>query len=228
MGDCMESNELVMEDISKVYIIKRHMYFGVKRMFDLVCSLVGILFLIPLTILVKICYMCSGDFHSILYSQDRIGKNGKIFRLHKFRTMVVNADEILDELLKKNPDMAREYKLNKKLKNDPRITRFGKFLRKFSLDEFPQFINVFLGEMSLIGNRPYLPREKKDMGKYYSDIIKTKPGITGLWQVSGRSDLSFKRRLELESKYSNTISIRMDIKILLNTFLAVFKGEGAM
>lgn len=228
MGDCMESNELVMEDISKVYIIKRHMYFGVKRMFDLVCSLVGILFLIPLTILVKICYMCSGDFHSILYSQDRIGKNGKIFRLHKFRTMVVNADEILDELLKKNPDMAREYKLNKKLKNDPRITRFGKFLRKFSLDEFPQFINVFLGEMSLIGNRPYLPREKKDMGKYYADIVKTKPGITGLWQVSGRSDLSFKRRLELESKYSNSISIRMDIKILLNTFLAVFKGEGAM
>lgn len=228
MGDCMESNELVMEVISKVYIIKRHMYFGVKRMFDLVCSLVGILFLIPLTILVKICYMCSGDFHSILYSQDRIGKNGKIFRLHKFRTMVVNADEILDELLKKNPDMAREYKLNKKLKNDPRITRFGKFLRKFSLDEFPQFINVFLGEMSLIGNRPYLPREKKDMGKYYADIVKTKPGITGLWQVSGRSDLSFKRRLELESKYSNSISIRMDIKILLNTFLAVFKGKGAM
>ena len=228
MGDCMESNELIMEDISKAYYIKRHMYFGVKRMFDLLCSLVGILFLIPLTILVKICYVCSGDFHSILYSQDRIGKNGKIFRLHKFRTMVVNADEILDELLKENPDMAREYKLNKKLKNDPRITKFGKFLRKFSLDEFPQFINVFLGEMSLIGNRPYLPREKKDMGKYYSDIIKTKPGITGLWQVSGRSDLSFKKRLELESKYSNTISIRMDIKILLNTFLAVFKGEGAM
>ena len=82
--------------------------------------------------------------------------------------------------------------------------------------------------MSLIGNRPYLPREKKDMGKYYADIVKTKPGITGLWQVSGRSDLSFKRRLELESKYSNSISIRMDIKILLNTFLAVFKGEGAM
>lgn len=224
----MKENEIAMEETSLAWQCKRVMYLAFKRVFDIICSLVGIMFLVPLLALIKIAYLCTGDFKSVLYSQERIGKNGKIFRLHKFRTMVVDADEILEKLLKENPDMRREYKENKKLKNDPRITKVGKFLRKFSIDEFPQFINVFLGEMSLIGNRPYLPREKKDMGKYYADIVKTKPGITGLWQVSGRSDLSFKRRLELESKYSNSISIRMDIKILLNTFLAVFKGEGAM
>lgn len=224
----MKGEEVVINELSLAWRCKRLMYFTFKRIFDICCSIVGIVFLIPLLIMIKIAYLCTGDFHSILYSQERIGKNGKIFRLHKFRTMVVNADEILDEILKKDPEMLKEYQTNKKLRNDPRITKVGKFLRKFSLDEFPQFLNVFLGEMSLIGNRPYLLKEKKDMGKYYEEIIKTKPGITGLWQVSGRSDLSFKRRLELEAKYSNSISIRMDAKILLNTFLAVFKGEGAM
>ena len=142
--------------------------------------------------------------------------------------MVVNADEILFKMLKEDKKLAKEYKMNKKLKNDPRITKFGRYIRKLSIDEFPQFINVLLGQMSLVGNRPYLPREREDMGDFYYAIIKTKPGITGLWQVSGRSDISFQRRLELEKKYSNTCSFRLDFKILINTFAAVFKGEGAM
>ena len=224
----MKDSEIVMEEASLAWQCKRTMYFAFKRVFDILCSLVGILFLIPLLIIIKIAYICTGDFKSVLYSQERIGKNGKIFRLHKFRSMVPNADEVLEELLEKNPQIKKEYSENKKIKNDPRITRVGYIIRKFSLDEFPQFINVFLGQMSLVGNRPYLPKEKKDMGKYYEEIIKTKPGITGLWQVSGRSDLTFKRRLELEAQYSNSISLRLDIKIIINTFRAVFKGEGAM
>ena len=142
--------------------------------------------------------MLTGDFHSIFYRQKRIGKNGKEFIMYKYRSMIVNADEKLKEVLK-DKKLADEYKNNKKLENDPRITKVGKLIRLLSLDEFPQFINIFIGDMSLIGNRPYLPRERKDMGDYYIDIIKTKPGLTGYWQVNGRSNLSFKKRLELES-----------------------------
>ena len=228
MGDKMKSNDLVMEDLSKVYVIKRRLYFIIKRLFDICCSLVGMLILIPLTIIVKICYICTGDFGSVFYRQERLGKNGVVFSLYKYRTMVKNADEKLKELLNNNESLKEEYLENHKLKNDPRITRCGKLLRKLSLDEFPQFINVFLGQMSLICNRPYLPREKEHMGKYYDEIVKTKPGITGLWQVSGRSDVSFKKRLELEKRYSNENSLRLDIKILWHTFRAVLKGDGAL
>ena len=112
-----------------------------------------------------------GDFHSIFFTQNRIGKNGKEFKFFKFRTMVVNADEVLFKLLKEDKEMAKEYKKNRKLKNDPRITKLGKILRRTSIDELPQLINVFLGNMTMIGNRPYLPREKEDMGKYYKDIM---------------------------------------------------------
>ena len=141
--------------------------------------------------------------------------------------MVPNADEVLKELLKNNSDMAKEYKTNKKLQNDPRITPAGKFLRKTSLDELPQVINILLGSMSLIGNRPYLPREKEDMGEYYNSIIKTKPGLTGYWQVSGRSNTTFKNRLELEEFYSKNAGFKMDIKIFFKTFKVVLGHKGA-
>ena len=168
-----------------------------------------------------------GDFHSIFFTQNRIGKNGKEFKFFKFRTMVVNADEVLFKLLKEDKEMAKEYKKNRKLKNDPRITKLGKILRRTSIDELPQLINVFLGNMTMIGNRPYLPREKEDMGKYYKDIIKTKPGITGYWQVSGKKNATFQKRLELESFYSKNCGLKMDIKIFFKTFGAVVKGHGA-
>ena len=136
--------------------------------------------------------MCNGDFHSIFYTQERIGKDGKLFKLYKYRSMIPNADEVLQKLLKENKEMAKEYKLNKKLDNDTRITKVGKLIRKASIDELPQLLNILKGEMSFIGNRPYLPKEKKDMGKYYNDIVKTKPGLTGFWQVSLRSRGTFK------------------------------------
>ena len=202
-------------------------YLFIKRLFDIVVGLIGLIILIPISLIVKICSICTGDFGSIFFSQNRIGKDGKEFKFYKFRTMIPNADEKLFELLKEDKELAKEYKKNKKLKNDPRITKIGKILRRSSIDELPQLFNVLLGNMSVIGNRPYLPREKEDMGEYFDEIVKTKPGITGYWQTSGRKDVSFKKRLELESYYSNNRSISLDIKIFFKTFGAVFHGHGA-
>ncbi len=202
------------------------LYIVIKRLFDIVCSLIGCVLLIPITIFVKISYMLTGDFHTIFYSHERIGKNGKLFKLYKFRTMVPNADDVLKELLK-DPKVEKEYNVNKKLKNDPRITKMGKYVRKFSIDETPQFINILLGHMAMIGNRPYLPREKKDMGKYYAEIVMSKPGLTGYWQTAGRNNVDFNSRLKLESYYSKHMSLWFDIKIFFKTFGVVLFGRGA-
>lgn len=198
-----------------------------KRMFDIVVSLIGLLFLLPIMLVVKIMNVASKDYNPIFYCQERIGKNGRLFKFYKFRSMVPNADEILFKTLEMDKVAAEEYKINKKLKNDPRITKAGKILRKTSLDELPQLINVLKGDMSLIGNRPYLPREKEDMEGFYEDIIKTKPGITGYWQVNGRSDTTFRKRLELETYYSNNCSLKLDIKIFFKTFEVVLLRKGA-
>lgn len=217
------STEYLTHDIS----IKKYLYFGVKRLFDILIALIGCLFLLPIILIVKISYLLHKDFDSIFFRQKRIGKNGKEFNLYKFRSMVPNADEVLKELLKNDEAARKEYKVNKKLKNDPRVTSMGKILRVTSLDELPQFINIFKGEMSLIGNRLYLPREKEDMGLYYNDIIKTKPGLTGLWQISGRSNTTFEKRLKLEQQYSNSYGFKTDIKIFFKTFGVVLKHKGA-
>ena len=221
------SKTLTNEDYTLFFRIKRAIYFIWKRTGDILVSLIGLVLLIPITIIIKIAYMCTGDFHSIIFTQDRIGKNGKHFKFYKFRSMVPNADEVLFKRLAEDEKLAEEYAMNKKLKNDPRITKIGRIIRKASIDETPQFINIFLGDMSLIGNRPYLPREKKDMGEHYEDIIKTKPGLTGYWQVSGRSDLSFKKRLELETYYSKHAGFKLDTKIFFKTFKVVLGGKGA-
>ena len=141
--------------------------------------------------------------------------------------MVPNAEEVLEKLMEENPEIRQEYLENKKLEKDPRITSVGKFIRKLAIDEGPQLLNVLKGDMSLVGPRPYLPREKKDMKKYYDYVITCKPGITGLWQVSGRSDVSFNERLKLDKKYSKERSLLYDFKILCKTFIVVFKRKGA-
>ena len=198
-----------------------------KRFLDIIGGFVGTLFLIPFTIIIFIANKITKDNGPIFYTQDRIGKDGKLFKIYKYRSMEVGADEKLEKYLAENEEAREEYRINKKLKNDPRITKVGNFIRKTSIDEFPQFINVLKGDMSLVGPRPYLPREKGDMGTYYDFIIETKPGITGYWQVNGRSEVDFAERLTMDMQYYNKSSLGLDIKLIAETVAKVAKKEGA-
>lgn len=198
-----------------------------KRIMDILGSLVGILSLIPLSIYVYYKNRKEGDKDSIFFTQQRIGKDGKPFKIYKFRTMVPNAEQVLEDLMKKDPAIKKEYLTNKKLENDPRITKAGKMLREKSLDEFPQFINVLKGEMSIVGPRPYLLREKEDMGYAYKSIINCKPGVTGMWQTHGRSDVSFEERLELDDYYYRNWNFWLDVTLLIKTVKLVIHGSGA-
>ena len=200
----------------------------VKRVIDIGGGLIGTITLIPLTIIIYIARIVLHENDGpIFYDQLRIGKNGKVFKMYKYRSMVIGADEKLKKYLEENEEARLEYKKYKKLKNDPRITKVGNFIRKTSLDEFPQFINVLKGDMSLVGPRPYLPREKEDMGEYYTYIIKARPGITGYWQISGRSDVTFADRLKMDCNYIDNKNLKTDIKLLGKTILNVVKKEGA-
>lgn len=177
----MFETTLEKDDTMSRVSVRKISYLVIKRIFDILISIIGLILLIPIALIIKVAYMCTGDFTSIFFVQERIGKNGKFFKFFKFRSMVPNADEVLFRTMELDEIIAAEYNKNKKLKNDPRVTKIGKVIRKLSIDELPQFINVFLGDMSLIGNRPYLPREKQDMGKYFDGIVMTKPGLTGYW-----------------------------------------------
>ena len=202
-------------------------YSILKRFADIIFGIIGCLILIPLFIGVKIACFITKDRSPILFKQERIGKNGKPIYIYKFRSMVPNADEALFKMMKEDKELAKEYKKYKKLKNDPRITKVGKFIRATSIDEFPQFVNVLLGDMSLVGPRPYLFREKEDMGEYFNTIVQCKPGITGYWQVNGRSGTDFKERLILDEYYYNHRRTLLDIKIVIKTVGKVLKREGA-
>lgn len=199
-----------------------------KRILDICGGLVGVIGLIPLTIAIWIANRVVGDNGPVFYTQERIGKNGKLFKMYKYRSMVVGADEKLEKYLLENEEAREEYKKYKKLKEDPRITKVGKFIRKTSIDEFPQFINVLKGDMSLVGPRPYLPREKEDMKYFYPYIIESKPGITGFWQISGRSEVTFEERLNMDFTYFKVKNLKLDIKLLVKTFMNVVKKEGAI
>ncbi len=203
-------------------------YRYIKRFIDIIGSIVGILILIPMIIVLWIANFISKDNGPIFYTQNRIGKDGKYFKLYKFRSMVVGADEKLAKYLAENEEARKEYRKYKKLKDDPRVTPIGKFIRKTSIDEFPQFINVLKGEMSLIGPRPYLPREKEDMKEAYYYIVTCKPGLTGLWQVSGRSDVDFENRLKLDLEYIEKESFSYDTKLFFKTLVNTVKKDGAM
>lgn len=204
-------------------------YNIVKRVTDIIFGLIGTILLIPITIMVLLLRLIKKEHDGpIFYEQLRIGKNGKVFRLYKYRTMCINADAKLEKYLAENEDARKEYKKYKKLKNDPRISRIGNLLRKTSIDEFPQFINVLIGNMSLVGPRPYLPREKEDIGEYYNAIVKCKPGLTGYWQVNGRSNTSFEERLKLDQYYSEHKSLMLDLKIVIKTIVQIIIKKGAL
>ena len=201
---------------------------GLKRGIDILGGICGTLILIPLTIGIWIANKLVKDNGPIFYTQTRIGKDGKLFKMYKYRSMVVGADEILKTYLEENEEARKEYKKYKKLKNDPRITKIGKILRKTSLDEFPQFINVLKGDMSLVGPRPYLLREKEEINGFFKYITSCKPGITGLWQTRGRSNTTFTDRLTMDMEYYQNHTLKQDMKLIYRTIRNVIKKEGAI
>ena len=200
----------------------------IKRVFDLI---MGLIICIPAVPILILCYFWV-KFDSkgpVFFNAKRIGKNGKEFTCYKFRSMYINSDEILNDYLNKNPEAKKEWDEFKKLHDfDPRVTKAGKIMRKTSLDELPQLLNVLKGEMSLVGPRPYLPREIEDMGDYYKIIIQTVPGITGYWQVNGRSDVTFDGRLKMDNWYIHNWSVWIDMVLLFKTIKAVFFSKGAV
>lgn len=234
----MSDNEAILlkdredEEIKPIlYSVKKQniAYRFVKRLIDIIAGIVGVILLVPITIMVEIIRIIKKENDGpLFYEQLRIGKNGKQFRMYKFRSMCMNADDRLKEYLEENEEARKEYKKYKKLKCDPRITKVGKVLRATSLDEFPQLINVLIGNMSLVGPRPYLPREQKEMGEYFSRITKVKPGITGPWQIRGRSKITFEDRLKMDLEYANNSSLKRDVKILIKTFAKVLDKDGAI
>lgn len=223
-------NEIVLENDTinnkkiGIYIEK-----GIKRIFDIFVGLIGTLLLIPITIGIYIAKkILKEDDGPIFYDQLRIGKDGKHFKLYKYRSMIVGADEILKEYLVNNEEARIEFEQNQKLKNDPRITKLGNFLRKTSLDEFPQFINILKGDMSLVGPRPIVDREIELFGDKMKTVHSVRPGLTGYWAANGRSDTTYEQRVEMEAYYAENFSLLLDIKIIVKTIKSVIKKEGAI
>jgi exopolysaccharide biosynthesis polyprenyl glycosylphosphotransferase len=201
----------------------RQLYALFKRTIDITGALVGILLLIFLFILVAIIIKIEDPKGPIFFTQKRVGLNGKEFNMYKFRSMVSDAEEKLKELLKFNETTGAMFKM----KNDPRVTKIGRFIRKTSIDELPQLFNVLKGDMSLVGPRPPLPREVAEYTEYDKQRLLVTPGCTGLWQVSGRSNIGFNEMVELDLKYIRKRSFFIDIKIILKTFLVLFGSKDA-
>ncbi len=210
---------------SYAFSSSQRIYFFFKRIIDIVISLFGCLALGIVYLGIKVAYLLSGDSHKIMYKQKRVGLNGRLFDLYKFRSMVPDAEKVLKELLK-DEKLKEEWDRNQKLDDDPRITKVGKFIRKTSLDELPQFINVLKGDMSIIGPRPLVPGElaSKNGIKLYE---KVKPGITGWWACNGRSNMSYEERLEHEYYYVRNCSLYLDLLCVFRTVYIVLSGKGA-
>lgn len=197
-----------------------------KRVVDFISTVVGGLFVSPFLLLFALLiYLESGG--PVFYRDHRMGRDGKLFACVKFRTMIPDAERMLHEMLEEEPEAREEYARYHKLRNDPRVTRVGRFLRRTSMDELPQLWNVLMGDMSLVGPRPYLPRESQEIGATQSEILRVPPGITGPWQVSGRNQTAFEERVDIDAYYVHDWSIWLDIVILARTLKIVLRGRGA-
>lgn len=199
---------------------------------DVAGAIVGLVLFSPLLIAVALAIKLNSKGPVMADTPMRVGRNGKLFKMFKFRSMVIGAQD----LLQKNPELLKEYKKNSyKLHNDPRVTGVGRFIRKFSIDEFPQFFNILIGEMSLVGPRAYYPFELEEQQKKYPKsrdfvkiILSSKPGLTGVWQVSGRSQINFDKRVEMDAQYVQRRSVLYDIYLIAKTIPAVLFGRGAI
>lgn len=214
-----------MSQIPKTNALSNPAWKSLKCVIDRVGAVCGLIILSPLFL--YIAYKIRQDGGSAFYGHERIGKNGKTFKCLKFRSMVSNSQEILDELLANDPKAREEWERDFKLKDDPRITPIGAFIRKTSLDELPQLWNVLMGEMSLVGPRPVVEEERKYYGDDWDEFLSVKPGMTGLWQVSGRNDVTYDERVALDKEYIRNWSLWMDIKIAYQTIFVIINPKGA-
>ena len=216
-----ETKTLALEVYNPKSKISKKINLILKRIVDIIGAIVGII------LVIFIANIISGDFGPLFYSHERIGKNGKHFKMYKFRSMCVDSAERLKKLLKEDEEARKEWEENQKLDNDPRITKIGRFIRKTSLDEFPQFINVLKGEMSLVGPRAVVDGEIEKFGVLKEKVLSVKPGITGYWAANGRSETNYDERVAMEATYVNNFSVKEDIKILFKTVESVVRMKGA-
>ena len=202
---------------------KSKAYFFFKRVFDIFFSFISLIILIPLFLIISLLIVCTSKGHAF-YVSTRVGQNGKEFKMFKFRSMVKNAEKMKKKLMKKN-DMGNDPTF--KMKDDPRVTKVGKFIRKTSIDELPQLINIFIGNMSFVGPRPALPEEVKQYDDFARNRLIAKPGLTCIWQCSGRNNIKFKEWMEMDNEYLEKRSLWFDFKIILKTIPAVLLHKGA-
>lgn len=222
-GSVVQTDALASEKFS-IYTVREpsRLYYTVKRLLDVVLSLLGIILLLPVFLCIALCIKLD-DGGPVMHFREIIGKHGRRFYALKFRTMIVDADGYLA----KHPELMQKFKQNMKLAEDPRITRIGRFLRKTSLDELPQLFNVVVGQMSLVGPRMIHPSELARYGEYGPKRLSVKPGITGLWQISGRQHISYDERVQLDMQYIDTRSFIVDLVILVKTLKVFIVHTGA-
>ncbi len=199
------------------------MYRVIKRILNLLCSFVGVIVLSPFFLIISLLIKVTSK-GPVFFVHERVGLNGRKFKLIKFRTMVNNAEEMIASF---SPEQKKEWEENYKLKDDPRITKIGKFLRRTSLDELPQLINILKGDMSIVGPRPVVDEELNWYGDKKDKLLSVKPGLTGWWAVNGRSNVPYPERCDLELYYVDHISFALDVKIILKTLGAIIKKDGA-
>lgn len=218
-----EIDSLYSENILKQINTDRKGYIYSKRIIDIVGSLIGLVLLSPILLLVSLLIKLEEPKGNVIFKQIRVGKDGRQFYIYKFRSMVSNAEKLLDKLIDKNETSGAMFKM----KHDPRVTKVGHLLRKTSIDELPQLINVLKGEMSLVGPRPPLPREVAEYTEHQKQRLLVTPGCTGLWQVSGRSNIGFEQMVELDLKYIHDRSLKVDIGIIFKTVGVMFGSKDA-
>lgn len=202
--------------------MKRFIYKFVKRLFDIVISIIGMFFVLLLSIIIKSVFLINKNFNSIFYCHERIGKNGKKIHIYKFKTMVEDSNNIKKYF---NTIQTKEFNKNFKLKNDPRITNLGKILRKLSIDELPQFINILKGDMSIIGPRPVVEEELKRYKNQINKLLSVRPGLTGYWACNSKYCKNYSHRIKLELYYIDNMSFLLDLKIIFKTIFIILKGS---
>ena len=210
-------------EISKILERESKLYLFIKRSIDIICSLAGIIVLSPIFLIVAVLIKIEDPKGSIFFCQERNGQHPNTFKMYKFRSMVHNAEELLKDLQHKNEQTGPAFKMA----DDPRITKVGKFIRKTSLDELPQLFNILKGDMSIVGPRPAIPHEVAEYSHYHKQRLLVKPGLTCIWQVSGRNSIGFDEWMEMDFEYIEKRNLWMDIKLIFKTVGVLFGDENA-